>query len=58
MLARTNSKSIKKELVIESPQKRQDATASEAEVNSPVEVLVRAKTLHKLMFVLISPATL
>lgn len=41
MLARTNSKNIKKELVIESPQKSQDAAASEADVNSPVEVLVR-----------------
>ncbi|XP_015270597.1 PREDICTED: dedicator of cytokinesis protein 9 isoform X3 [Gekko japonicus] len=46
MLARTNSKNIKKELVIESPQKCPDAAASEAEVDSPIEVLAKPKLIE------------
>ncbi|KAJ7319838.1 hypothetical protein JRQ81_019349 [Phrynocephalus forsythii] len=46
MLARTNSKNVKKELVIESPQKSLDAAASEAEVESPVEVRAKPKLIE------------
>ncbi|XP_061482555.1 dedicator of cytokinesis protein 9 isoform X2 [Rhineura floridana] len=46
MLARTNSKNIKKELVIESPQKSVDAAGSEAEVDSPGEVLAKPKLIE------------
>ncbi|CAI5771866.1 of cytokinesis 9 isoform X23 [Podarcis lilfordi] len=46
MLARTNSKNMKKELVIESPQKCPNAASSEAEVDSPVEVLAKPKLIE------------
>ncbi|XP_077199946.1 dedicator of cytokinesis protein 9 isoform X4 [Paroedura picta] len=46
MLARTNSKHIKKELVIESPQKCPDAAAAEAETDNPVEVLAKPKLIE------------
>ncbi|XP_048348400.1 dedicator of cytokinesis protein 9 isoform X8 [Sphaerodactylus townsendi] len=46
MLARTNSKNVKKELVIESPQKRLDAAAAEAEVDNPTEVLAKPKLIE------------
>nr|XP_056718160.1 dedicator of cytokinesis protein 9 isoform X2 [Euleptes europaea] len=46
MLARTNSKNIKKELVIESPQKCLDAPAAEAEVDNPIEVLAKPKLIE------------
>ncbi|XP_033003721.1 dedicator of cytokinesis protein 9 isoform X6 [Lacerta agilis] len=48
MLARTNSKNMKKELVIESPQKCPNAASSEAEVDSPVEVLAKPKLIEPL----------
>ncbi|XP_034972050.1 dedicator of cytokinesis protein 9 isoform X4 [Zootoca vivipara] len=48
MLARTNSKNMKKELVIESPQKRPNAASSEAEVDSPVEILAKPKLIEPL----------
>ncbi|XP_028584084.2 dedicator of cytokinesis protein 9 isoform X14 [Podarcis muralis] len=46
MLARTNSKNMKKELVIESPQKCPNAASSEAEVDSPLEVLAKPKLIE------------
>ncbi|XP_053240484.1 dedicator of cytokinesis protein 9 isoform X21 [Podarcis raffonei] len=46
MLARTNSKNMKKELVIESPQKCPNAASSEAEVDSSVEVLAKPKLIE------------
>ncbi|XP_060625523.2 dedicator of cytokinesis protein 9 isoform X12 [Anolis sagrei] len=43
MLARTNSKNLKKELIIESPQ---NAATVEAEVDSPVEVRAKPKLIE------------
>ncbi|XP_044285120.1 dedicator of cytokinesis protein 9 isoform X18 [Varanus komodoensis] len=48
MLTRTNSKSIKKELVIDSSQKCQNAVAPEAEMDSPAEVLAKPKVIEPL----------
>ncbi|XP_063160879.1 dedicator of cytokinesis protein 9 isoform X2 [Candoia aspera] len=45
MLARTNSKNIKKEL-IDSPKKCLDAAASEADMNTQVEVLAKPKLIE------------
>ncbi|XP_019385261.1 PREDICTED: dedicator of cytokinesis protein 9-like isoform X2 [Crocodylus porosus] len=45
MQARTN-RSIKKELVIASPQQYRDAAQCEVEVDSPVEVLAKPKLIE------------
>ncbi|XP_042312819.1 dedicator of cytokinesis protein 9 isoform X5 [Sceloporus undulatus] len=46
MLARANSKNLKKELIIESPQKCPDAVTTEAEVDSLVEVWAKPKLIE------------
>uniref|UniRef100_A0A674KE81 Dedicator of cytokinesis 9 n=1 Tax=Terrapene triunguis TaxID=2587831 RepID=A0A674KE81_9SAUR len=46
MQARANTRSVKKELVIESPQQYRDAAPCEVEVDSPVEVLAKPKLIE------------
>ncbi|XP_074819038.1 dedicator of cytokinesis protein 9 isoform X6 [Natator depressus] len=46
MQARANTRSVKKELVIESPQRYKDAAPCEVEVDGPVEVLAKPKLIE------------
>nr|XP_006115517.3 dedicator of cytokinesis protein 9-like isoform X3 [Pelodiscus sinensis] len=46
MQARVNTRSVKKELLIESPQQYKNASPCEVEVDSPVEVLAKPKLIE------------